>query len=259
MSSGIGPRIGHRSLPALAREILQLSNWAMLGRLGRIHDRPFKALVDEVLGRGRYPRTLSFETPVGRASVRLFHPNDLSTLHLIFCRGDYVYPDDLRVVVDIGSNIGLSCLFWLTRNTEVVVSAWEPVPRSATRLRENLQPFHERLVLSDDCVSDFRGPVRIGVDPSGVYSAIGLASDETVEAECVHIMDVLEPVLCRHDRIDVLKVDNEGHERRTLQAIEPAAWRRIRVLNVDRCGARGVVPSDFRESRRGSAERFVRA
>ena len=167
-------------------------------------------------------------------------------------------PDSCRVVVDIGANIGLSCLFWLSRNLNAFVYGYEPVPLTFARLVENLRQFDGRFELFEQAVSDFRDRVTMGVSKCGVYSAIGYESEEQVEVECIHIMDVLEPVLERHDKIDVLKLDNEGHELQVLAAIEKSAWKRIRCVNVDAKGATAYVPKDFICHHLGSADRFYR-
>jgi len=36
----------------------------------------------------------------------------------IFCRLDYLAKTDIKVVVDIGSNIGISALYFLSRNKQ---------------------------------------------------------------------------------------------------------------------------------------------
>jgi hypothetical protein len=98
----------------------------------------------------------------------------------------------------------------------------------------------------------------LGIEPSGVNSSLELKSSTAVNCQVIHINEVLGPILERHDRIDVLKIDSEGHEFRTLEAIKPEYWQRIRCVNIGCHGAAGYVPKEFRYSRVASAERFYR-
>jgi len=215
-------------------------------------------MFEDVFSLGTYPRALTIKTPSGGATVQLFSDADLSTLDLIFCRRDYHLPRNTRVVVDIGSNIGLSTLFWLTQNADSQVYCYEPSPVSYERLTNNLDPYKGRFQARREAVSDFRGSATLGIEPSGVNSSLDRTSSDSVPCQVVHINEVLEPVITRHGEIDVLKLDSEGHEYRTLKAIAPEYWKHIRCINVGCTGNSEFVPKDFQFSRVGSAERFCR-
>lgn len=251
-------RIGRRRLRAFRRRLFDVSNYKAIPRFFEVHDRPLRVMVEDAFSLGRYPRTVSIRTPTGRVAPRLFSSADLSTLNLVFCREDYYAPQNIRAVVDIGSNIGLSALYWLTRNTESYVYCHEPAPMSYERLAGNVAPFKDRVTVRCVAVSDFQGEARLGIEKSGVNSSLELASAESVACAVIHINDVLKPVLERHGQIDVLKIDSEGHEFRTLQAIAPEYWPRIRCVNIGCHGAAEFVPQAFRYSRVASAERFSR-
>ena len=66
------------------------------------------------------------------------------TVNEVFCRRDYPVPPGARSVVDIGSNIGLSALFFLTRDESCRCWLYEPVPANVERLRANLRAFADR-------------------------------------------------------------------------------------------------------------------
>jgi FkbM family methyltransferase len=251
-------RIGKRSLAEFGRRLLDRNNYKAIPRFFEVHDRPARVLFEEILSLGSYPRTLAIKTPSGPVDVELFSPADLSTLNLIFCRQDYYLPDDTRVVVDVGSNIGLSALYWLTRNNESFVYCYEPAPTSHDRLVANLRPFKDRFVARREAVSNFSGEARFGLETSGVYSSLDLNSSQHVTCQVLHINEVLEPVIRRHGQVDVLKIDSEGHELRTLEAVAPEFWKRIRCINVDCTGGSQFIPPEFHRSRVASAERFWR-
>jgi FkbM family methyltransferase len=223
-----------------------------------LHPQPVRAIVEEVFSVGQYPRSVELRTPTGRCDIQLYSPADLSTLNLIFCRQDYYTPKNLSVVVDIGSNIGISALYWLSRNNGSIVYCYEPAPISYERLLSNLHPYGRRIVPHRLAVSDFSGTASLGLEESGVYSSLDLRTSNHVECQVVHINDLLETVLTKHGQIDVLKIDSEGHELQTIMAISPQFWKRIRCLNTDCKGASQFVPEDFHYSSVSSAERFTR-
>ena len=83
-------------------------------------------------------RTLS-----GVIRPTLHSRHDMFTVKEMFCRG-IIRPARPGSVVDIGSNIGLSALFFLTRTSGCHGSLYEPVPRNVERLRANLGGYAER-------------------------------------------------------------------------------------------------------------------
>jgi FkbM family methyltransferase len=249
-------RIGRRRLRAFRRKLLDGSNYKAIPRFPEVHDHPIRVLFEDAFSLGRYPRTITIKTPTGQVDVQLFSAADLSTLNLIFCRQDYYLPENTRVVVDIGSNIGLSALYWLTRNKASYVYCHEPAPVSYDRLVSNLRAFQGRFQARNEAVSNFRGTASLGIEASGVNSSLELRSTNSVTCQVVHINEVLDAVIKRHGQIDVLKVDSEGHEFRTLEAIAPEYWKQIRCVNVGCHGASEFIPKEFRYSRVASAERF---
>lgn len=251
-------KIGKRSIGDFGRRLLDRNNYKAIPRFLEVHHRPFRVMLEEILSLGGYPRTIAIKTPTGPVEVELFSAADLSTLNLIFCRQDYYVPENARVVVDVGSNIGLSALFWLTRDNRSFVYCYEPAPISYDRLTANLRNFKHRIEARREAVSNFSGLAQLGLEPSGVYSSLDLSSTQSVDCRVVHINDILGPVIERHGQVDVLKLDSEGHELRTLEAIAPDYWKHIRCINVDCRGASQFVPRDFRRDHVASAERFWR-
>jgi FkbM family methyltransferase len=251
-------KIGRRRFASFGLRLLDGSNYRAIPQFFVVHQRPVWVMLEEVFSLGPYPRMVTINTPTGQVGVQLFSAADLSTLNLVFCRQDYYAPENTAVVVDVGSNIGLSTLFWLTQNKKSYVYCHEPSPTSFDRLMSNLQPFQGRFAARREAVSDFSGPAKLGIETSGVNSSLELMSDDSVPCQVVHINDVLEAVLARHGQIDVLKIDSEGHELRTLEAISPEFWKRLRCVNVGCHGVAKAVPREFQYSQLGSAERFWR-
>jgi FkbM family methyltransferase len=213
--------LGNRSLGFIAENVVRRENWLALARMPRIYPRPAANAWRYFSARGDYPYDCAVRTPLGTVRPRLWTSHDLLTVNEIFCRRDYEAPEDVGVVVDIGSNIGISALYFLTRNRTARCHLYEPVPRNVERLRHNLAGFEDRWTLTEAAVWDRDGEVEFGVEPTGRYSGIGVTAPERISVECVAIGRVLERVLEQEGRIDVLKVDTEGAEVDTVAAIRP--------------------------------------
>jgi FkbM family methyltransferase len=222
--------LGGRS-PALIRsEITQPSNYAALWRMVSRYRAPGRNLGRYLLGRGEYPYRCRVRTPRGEVAPTLYSAQDMLTMNELFCREDYAAGPDLRVAVDIGSNIGISALYFLTRNDHSRCHLYEPVPENVKRLRQNLTGLEDRCELHEAAVADRAGRVEFGVEPTGRYGGIGLARERSIEVDCLEINQVLEDVLAREGEIDLLKLDTEGMELQTVRAIRPELLGRIGVV-----------------------------
>ena len=179
---------------------------------------------------GSYPRRIKIRTPLGLISPGLYSYHDLLTVNEIFCREDYPAPNDIKVVVDIGSNIGISALYFLTRNKCSKCYLFEPVPENTRKIRSNLKQFNGRFDLNEAAVADRSGTLEFGVETTGRYGGLDVETGQTIKVECIHINDVLKRVLRENKRIDILKLDIEGAEIATMNAIHTEHLKRINVI-----------------------------
>jgi FkbM family methyltransferase len=131
------------------------------------------------------------------------------------------------VVLDVGSNIGISALWFLTRSPTTVVRCFEPVPENVARLRKNLAPFAGRWSVEEVAVDTEGGDVDFGVEPTGRYGGIDVPTGQTMRVRRRAIAELLDEALAERGRIDVLKIDTEGAELRTVAAIRPDQLARI--------------------------------
>jgi len=212
--------LGGRTAGFVARQLIEPANYRSLWAIPRVSTQPLRFARAYFLGGGVYPWRCPVRTPQGVVSPTTYSHHDVFTVQEIFCRGDYRLPPEARVVVDIGSNIGISALYFLTRSPAVVVHLFEPDPRNAERLRANLEPFAGRWTLNQEAVADREGIVTFGREGTGRYGGIGVATAEQIEVPCRHIDDVLREVLSRDGRIDFVKIDTEGLETATVAAID---------------------------------------
>jgi FkbM family methyltransferase len=237
--------LGGRPPAMVAREILRGHNYLALWRMGRLYPRSRENIGRYFLGRGDYPYDCRVRPPQGVVAPTLFSPHDMWTVNEVFCRQDYGDERSSRAVVDIGSNIGISALFFLTRNPWCRTWLYEPVPRNVERLRHNLSGYEDRYALRETAVADRAGRVRFGVEESGRYGGIGVDTGRTIEVACEGINEVLEEVLAGVAVVDVLKIDTEGSELRTLSAVRPELLRRVRTVYLEVESCPDVAPDPF--------------
>jgi FkbM family methyltransferase len=217
----------------VVREALRPRNYLALARMARVYPEPGEAVRRYFLGRGTYPYRCPVRTPAGVVAPTLHSSHDMFTVNEVFCREDYACGPELRTVVDVGSNIGISALYFLTRTSASRVWLYEPVPRNVERLRANLAGLEERWTLRVAAVAAVPGRVSFGVEESGRYGGIGVATERTIEVAAVAIDEVLEEALAGSDRIDVLKIDTEGTELELLAAVRPELLERVRVVYLE--------------------------
>jgi FkbM family methyltransferase len=162
------------------------------------------------------------------------------TVNEVFCREDYRAGADARVVVDVGSNIGISALYFLTRNPAARCFLYEPVPENVERLRLNLSGFDNRYEVEQVAVADVEGELPFAVEPTGRYGALDREVADPITVRVRHVNSVLEEVLRREPVIDVLKLDTEGAEARTVEAIREDLLPYVRTIYLE-AGERGAA------------------
>lgn len=208
-----------------------------------------------LFGWGGYPTSITVRTPLGRADIRVHSFHDLLTMNEIFARKDYHARRDIDVVVDIGSNIGISAIYFLTRNRNSKVFLFEPLPRNIDALKANLRGYEARYVLHEVAVGISNGMVEFGWEDTGRYGGLGRAGKHRLDVPCRDINEVLREILREVGRIDVLKIDVEGGEEDLLRHASREHLRRIRTIYA-KCDGRRIELPGFRRRQYGSIARF---
>lgn len=139
---------------------------------------------------------------------------DYLTLRGIFLEDEYLIgaPHAPDVILDLGSNTGLSLLYFRLRYPEARIYGFEPDPTNFRRLQRNIQPL-ERVEVHNVAIAGFNGSTTFYADPHrGQSSSImrRRPRQQAVEVEAV----TLDALLDRLDlqRVDLLKFDIEGAE-----------------------------------------------
>lgn len=176
------------------------------------------------------------------------------TVNEIFCREDYnFYPTKSaaadaqarRVIVDLGSNIGLSALYFLSRDKQTFCYLYEPLPQNLERLHHNLADFEDRYRLEPVAVSLSDGEADFGYEASGRYGGIGLAHASRLKVKSLALNGILEQILAREGRIDLLKIDIESLEKELIAAIPEQMLRSIKAICVEQHYASNPLPDYF--------------
>jgi FkbM family methyltransferase len=253
-------RFSHRrQLASILLAPFEPRHYVAAGNMLRLYPRPWQEFTRYLTGRGTYPYRCRIRTPIGTVAPMLYSPDDMLTVNEIFCRLDYAAPSDLRVAVDLGSNIGISALYFLTRNRTARAYLFEPNPANVERLARNLAGFEDRYVLDTRAVADVAGEVDFGIEDTGRYGGIGIDTGQSIRVEARHVNDVLGRILEREPRIDLLKVDTEGLEVRTVRAIRSDLLDRIDLIYLESGGVgERLHPAHFIQTTRYSCERLVR-
>ena len=132
-------------------------------------------------------------------------------------------PSNPRICIDIGANVGDYSLE-LLKKTRAKVLAFEPVPATFERLRENLAPYQNRIVIENKGVGSANGILSIHYNPeasahasfSNEIEAIDyISNDFKSDVEVV----TLDSYCASHGMtdIDFIKIDTEGFESEVFQ------------------------------------------
>ena len=256
-------KIGKRSLLTFITRIIKIENYVAIIRFFKVHKSPLKSILNEIFSSGIYPRILSFNSPLGVSKVNLYSYNDFSTFNLIFCRQDYLYGNKQKIILDIGSNIGLSSIFWLTRSKDTFVHCYEPSSENYEKLKKNLKDFDGRFFIFKKAVSSKNFSSYLNLEKSGVYNSISNLNKKQnyykkEKCEVVSINSCIDRVIKQYGKIDLIKIDNEGEELKTVASIDSKFWEYIKCLNVDGESVREYVPRNFSLTKLGSAQRYFK-
>lgn len=226
---------------------------------------PVNVLIRYVFEVGNYPQKFSVNTPLGLQVVTAFSHHDLITLVECFGKLDYRVPKDISVVVDFGSNIGISALYFLTRNSSVQVYLFEPVPRNIERLRKNLRGYEKRYKLSECAIGVDEGECDFAYEDTGRYGRLledGLShfakttSDKVLSVKVLAVNQTLDKILSNHESIDVVKIDIEGYENKILGGLKAETLARIERIYAETNSNQNF--SGFSRERYGGVIRYYR-
>ncbi|MBI2356940.1 FkbM family methyltransferase [Candidatus Dojkabacteria bacterium] len=147
-----------------------------------------------------------------------------------------LYNVDLKekkpVIVDCGSHIGLSILYFKSIYPNSVIYGFEPNPHAFALLEENVFVNNlEEVYVENVAVDTKKTEKELYIDKSdgwystGSYTKGSWKGSEETEAISVKTIDtkaMIKKLIEKHNRIDLLKVDIEGYEYKLLAHIQEA-------------------------------------
>jgi FkbM family methyltransferase len=150
-----------------------------------------------------------------RPSTESGHGNfsDLCIGYEIFVGEPYKLPKEIRLenvahIIDIGGNVGYSCLYWLSKfpNSHVVVI--EPHPKHIEKIYDHLKinQYEERVLVIASAAGSKVGSLFL----TDMGAESKLTNEQSENTISVPVIDWFETV--RTQDIDILKIDIEGGE-----------------------------------------------
>jgi FkbM family methyltransferase len=149
-----------------------------------------------------------------RISIRPRPAEDFETAYEIFRDGNYqtgLPPADVRRIVDVGGNVGYSCLFWCWRYPHAKVLTFEPHPVHCEILDWHIRVnnYSSRIELIRAGAAPAAG--KAFLEDKGIASKVlSSGSGEAEGVVAIELVDFFAAI--PEGPIDILKMDIEGAE-----------------------------------------------
>jgi len=251
-------KIGGRKLGTIIAATVKKEHYIAAVNMLTIHKNPLDAYCRYLFGVGKYPANYAVRTPLGTLSIQAYSHHDLLTINEIFCRKDYHADDRDNIIVDFGSNIGVSAAYFLTRSPEAFVYMYEPLPINIEKAKKNLSNFDGRYELNQLAVGPEAGDLQFGWEETGRYGGLGRQTGNFITVSCRDSNEVLAETIRKHGRIDILKVDVETLERQIVTRIPTDILRGIRKIYAECYFRDNPLSATHSYNQYGSIARFVR-
>ncbi|HYN80853.1 MAG TPA: FkbM family methyltransferase [Gemmatimonadaceae bacterium] len=179
---------------------------------------PAKLTRSEYCIRFRYPE------PVG--SIRLLVRNNLGADNFIhsevFEHQYYRFPlRGVKTILDLGANAGFTAVYFGRHYPDAMIACVEPMPENIRVLETNLQLNGISATIFRAAVDTRDATVLMEVAPRDFGHKVATA--ENTSSRVLRVASLSVPTIMHElgwDRIDLLKIDIEGHERHLMQHAE---------------------------------------
>jgi FkbM family methyltransferase len=188
---------------------------------GRLWLAPFALVVAPRLGADKLALTFSIGAfgRTGRCTVT--HHSQLLLLEAIFLDGDYAVEPlhEPKTIVDLGSNVGVSILYFRLRFPAARIVGVEPDPSAFALLERNVSRLQD-VAVYHAAVGDRDGTTTLWSAPGATASALEHTHDaqRPVDVPLRTLDGLLSDAGVGH--VDVLKVVVEGSEFRVLGSLD---------------------------------------
>jgi FkbM family methyltransferase len=245
-----------RSTRTVFHSVLQWRHYRAFLNIVLNHYNPVEFLGRYLFKLGHYPCVQKLRCNNVDLNLTMYSWHDILTLNEIFFRKDYPIDAGDKIIIDFGSNIGISAAYFLSASEGSFCYLFEPLPMNVSRLKKNLEKFEGRYKLECAAVDLADGESNFGFEPTGRYGGIGLDTGSYVTVPCVDAASVIEQAIDRHGVIDVLKMDIESREQQIINAIPKANWSKIKKVFVEYTFDSNPLSESHKYAQHGSVAQF---
>lgn len=153
-------------------------------------------------------------------NVYIADGSDLAILEEIFIKDEYKkdFKFNPHIIFDLGSNIGLSVIYFKLKYPDAKIYAFEPDPNIFERLKKNTQQFND-VFCFNLAVSGKSGKEKFYIYPNSSMSSSllkRLDNESFIEITTKSLDDVMDEENVQ--KIDLIKFDIEGSEYEVFKA-----------------------------------------
>jgi FkbM family methyltransferase len=245
-----------RNVNIILHSLFQLRHYRAFKNIMLYHNNPIEFLGRYLFKFGYYPCVQKLRCNNAELKLNIYSWHDILTLNEIFFRKDYPVTKSDKVIVDFGSNIGISVSYFLSVSEGSFCYLFEPLPMNVRRLRENLRIFEGRYKLECAAVGLSDGESTFGFEETGRYGGIGLNTGSYLTVSCLNAARIVEELIDKHGVIDVLKIDIESLEQEILRAIPTRSLSRINKIFVEQTFTSNPLNKTHKYVQYGSVAHF---
>ena len=191
-------------------------------------------------------KTLKLRSPIGIINLVLRNRQSARTIYSIFIREDYYTDESCKNILDFGSNIGISAVYFLSRNNKNKILCLEPDPNNAYFLDENLKKFKNRSKIFFCAIgSKDEEEIEYNLSIDGKYSSFEKLPiskfDKKVKVKIMSFENIMEQTIFNNQFPILLKIDIEGLEKKVLQTIDFIKHKKIKEIIVEGLGNKDFI------------------
>lgn len=228
-----------RSKSKIIRGLLSGRQWFGMIRIFTLLKRPLHFmriyLFFQTVRLRESDHLIRYKTITGESFLEVLGPHDYLTFFEVYCRRDYSLSPDSRLVIDIGSNIGITSRYFLEHSLNSFVVCYEPLPQNLEILAKNLSGFEDRSLIVKNACDVSSGTKSLYTENTGRYGSLvqnGLHEDSiSVHAEA--FPEVIELLISKFAQIDYLKIDTEGTEIELINSLSQSQLSRIHRIQFE--------------------------
>lgn len=181
-------------------------------------------------------RTLRYSTNRSPFFVRI-GSSDASVAEEIFVRDVYAAVTslplgELKVIVDLGANVGATLVHWINRYPHAKLVAVEPDPDNLSIARKNAAAAGGDVTLVQACISDKAGTVSLDRAHDACAYRMADATEGGLVVPAMTMDQLLDQNVPAQMDVDLLKIDIEGAEQAVFANCR--SWiKRVRALVIE--------------------------